>query len=260
MSDETVDSSATTTEGTAEQTAQVEPSPAVAENTETTPAETETQEEPKGPIPYDRFAKINDQRKEAVERAERLEQQLKSAVASQPEKASEVTPPAELTEPPEGLSPREKVDFYVRQSAGKMIKEELGMDLASAKSLLDAIPSVSDATYQQQWVRMCEAQGLDPEDRVVQDLTRGLVKGSGHAPEDALSLVSSLVGKKEATKAPPPQRMETDAATNAMSADKVDLVFDKTTARSLAEKGKRSPMLSAVDILKLADQRRKASG
>jgi hypothetical protein len=259
MSDETVDSSATATETTAEAVTETTAAPAEAENTETTPAKEATTEEPKGPIPYDRFAQVNDQKKEAIERAARLEAELEQARATKP--AETVVPTAELTEPPEHLSQREKVDFYVRQSARNMIREELGMDLQQAKGLLEAIPSVSDATYEQQWERMCTAKGLDPKDRVVQDLTRGLVKGSGHEVEDALNVVADLVGKKTAvTTATPPQRMENDATTGTMTDKSVELVFDKASARKLAEQGKRAPLLSAVDILKAADSKRKAAG
>jgi len=255
--DETVAPSATEETATAtEQTTEVEATPpAEAIKTETT-AESEPSEEEHPDLSYKRFVEINAQRKKANDRADRFEKELKLAKES----ASAEPPTAvELTEPPEHLSQREKVDFYVRQGAERLMQEKLGMNLDQVKTLLQTIPGVSDATYEQQWQRMCEAKGLDPNDRTIQDLTRGLVKGSGHDVQDALSVVANLIGKKKAaTSETTPQIMENGATAHTMTKENVDFVWDKGAAMTLASQGRRVDNASAVDILKAAEKISKA--
>ena len=145
MADETVVPSTTeTTETTTEQTPEVEATPAEATTTETTATPEAAKEEEKGPIPYDRFAEINDERKASGRRVKELERELEQErEAKAPETAA---PSTELTEPPEHLSTREKVDFYVRQGAERLMQDKLGMNLDQVKTLLQTIPGVSDAT------------------------------------------------------------------------------------------------------------------
>ena len=256
---ETVESSAAETVESQETTAP----PAEALNTVEQETETkktaEKSEEAKHEefIPYHRLAEATDKKNEALHRVEELEGELeKSRAAKAPETA---VPSTELTEPPEHLSQREKVDFYVRQGAERLMQDKLGMNLDQVKTLLQTIPGVSDATYEQQWQRMCEAKGLDPNDRTIQDLTRGLVKGSGHDVQDALSVVANLVGKKKAaTSETTPQIMENGATAHTMTKENVDFVWDKGAAMTLASQGKLVDNASAVDILKAAEKISKA--
>lgn len=257
MADETVAPSATEdNETTAEQSVEVEATPAEAKTTETEAEAQTAKPDEKGPIPYERFAEINDKRKASEGRVAELERELKQATAEKPAEAPAAK--VDLTEPPEHLSQRDKVDFYVQQGVERFFAEKLGMDAGQVSTLLKTIPAVSDATYEAQWQTMCKAKGLDPTDRQVQDFTRGLVKGSGYDVKDALSMVAEVLSKKkESSSATPPQRMENDATSNTMTKDKIDFVWDKNGAMDLASKGKRTSNMSTVDILKAAESMRK---
>lgn len=257
MADETVAPSATeSNEATAEQTVEVEATPAEAENTETEAEAQTAKPDEKGPIPYARFAEINDKRKASEGRVAELERELEQAAASKPAEAT--ASKVELTEPPEHLPQREKVDFYVQQGVERFFAEKLGMDAGQVSTLLQTIPAVSDATYEAQWQTMCKAKGLDPTDRQVQDFTRGLVKGSGYEVKDALTMVADVLSKKKAsTTTTTPQRMENNATSNTMTKDKIDFVWDKAGAMDLASRGKRTENSSTVDILKAAASMRK---
>ncbi len=255
MADESTESSTVENQeatGASEETGQS--ASAETENAENQATSTETQtEESHGTIPYDRFAKINDERKVAELRNTELEKQLELARAVEPKpKAVEAT----LEEPPEHLTDRQKISWYVNQD----VERGLGMSLSDAKTLLASVPGVSEETYQAKWTRMCDSAKLDPKDRTTQDLVGGLVK-QGQAIEDAMSVVSGLMGNKTGpSKAKTPQEMENGTTTHTMTSAKVAPVFDKKAAQELAQKGQRVEMLSTVDILKAASEHRKAAG
>ncbi len=256
MADAEVDSSTTENQEAAENSEEAGPSASAGTlNAEITAEsdETQTEESDNAPIPYDRFARVCDERTRAETKSVELEKQLElaRAVQTQP-KATDAAP----EEPPEHLTDRQKISWYVNQD----VEKGLGMSLSDAKTLLASVPGVSEETYQAKWTRMCDVAKLDPKDRTTQDLVGGLVK-QGQAIEDAMSVVSGLMGNKTGpSKAKTPQEMENGATTHTMTSSKVAPVFDKKAAQALAQKGQRVEMLSTVDILKAASEHRKAAG
>ena len=256
MSDENAAPSPAEAEVTAETPVEeVSTTPAEAENTVTETPEPAVEEE-KGPIPYGRFAEVVERRQSAEAENVTLKERLEVLERGQ---AAPATPEVQLEEPPENLSQREKVRWYVRRDAKEMIKESLGMDLPEAAALLSTIPTVSQDVAARKWESACSEHGLDPEDKLVQDITRGLVKRGGRELGEALATVKAFYGGKgaAATPDPPPtpQRMENGTTTGNDVSERSALVFNRKDAVKMAQRGERSPDASVDDILDAIQKR-----
>ena len=224
--------------------------PAEAEKNTDAPAKPE--EEP-ARIPYSRLAKEIENRKKIELRTQELEAELLKARSATPA----ATVAEDDSEPPEHLTERQKVKWYVEQDAKSLLSRELGMSLDQVKALLSTVPETAQESNQNKWTRACAQHGLDPNNREVQDMVRSFVKGGGHDVETAFELTKGYLGK-----APPatvtPQRMENGTGTGAMTSENVGIVFDTRKARELAQAGKRSPDVSFLDILEASAARKKA--
>ena len=230
-----------------------------AENGEVSNGETvAAEEEIRHPIPYDRFASTVDEKNAAIEEARALRERITTLERGTPASPAEETAPAE---PPEHLSQREKVRWYVRNDAAELIKSELGMELGEAKALLQTVPAVSQSSAQRQWEEACGKHKLDPEDKMVQNFARGLVKNAGHGLDEALQAIKSFGGRGTAASPKadlPPQRMLHDPSTGAMTGKATPIVFDRKEASKLAQRGERAPDAAALDILSEVKKRRSA--
>ena len=227
-----------------------------AEAAKNTDAQVKTEEEP-ARIPYSRLAKEIENRKRIELRTQELEAELLKARTTVTPAAPQAE--AEESEPPEHLTERQKVTWYVEQDAKNLFNRELGMSLAQVKALLSTVPETAQESNQNKWTRTCAQYGLDPDNREVQDMVRSFVKGGGHDIETAFELTKGYIGKTAPVTAATPQRMENGTSTGAMTSENVGIVFDAKQARELAQAGKRSPNVSFMDILDASAARKKAA-
>lgn len=227
-----------------------------AEETATTSAETQTTEtgHDEGTatvahqIPYSRFKQVNDKLRDSKLRIAELEE----AVAAK----SAATPVVlDLPEPPEGLTEKQRVAWYIQKVGRKAVEDEIGMPLSELKNLLKVVPETSRASNEQKWKDACAERGLDPKDERVLEMTVGFVKGNGMELDTAMDRVQSILKSTKAGVAPK-QRMENSGVNGSMTVEKL-LTWDKDSATEAAKAGKRSQHLTIEQII--AEKKKRAA-
>lgn len=202
-------------------------------------------------VPFGRLEKEIARRKSLEERLAQLEQQ--QTREDEPKHQERKTD----DEPPEHLSPREKVRWYVERDAGSLIERQLGMSLDQARRLLAGTPNVANDYAERKWRDYCGRFELDPEASDVQDFVVGLYRASKDRGqeipiEDLFKRAQKIFGK-----AAPPQKangnteakatVENQGLTGVMSRERV-IPRDRKEAGELARKGVRVPNASMEEI------------
>jgi hypothetical protein len=196
-------------------------------------------------IPKSRLDEVigqrNDARAEITAMTERL-----AALEAKATEAQAAPVAAAADEPPEGLTSREQIRWYVENDAKSLMEKELGMSLDKARALLGTTTTTAKAHAESVWNASCAASGLDPANAEVQELVAGLVKGAGVDFEDAIGRVAKLYSVTPRTETATP---EVPGQTGAMAASS-SLPSNTLEAMEMARKGVRAPMASSQDIIR----------
>lgn len=221
---------------------------------DTTSAETETTGTTAGEdkakehmIPKSRFDEVNERMKAAEQKAE----QLAARIEELSEKPTET---GELPDAPEGMTPLQKVRWYVRTFGKEMVEEELGMPLADAKIALSATRETSRDVKWRQWVDLCSKHKLDPNNKDLQATVAGLIQYQKLGDSDAVKKAAEFFGSK-VTKPPSPSSAETDGVTGDMTVSDA-IAWTAAEASKLAQQGKRPPQLSVEEITRRSKARK----
>lgn len=239
--------------------------------TETTPVEVTTSAETENTgtkpqahtVPKTRLDEVIAQRNEARDAVKSLEARLEAleGKAKADPAPKEQDDPAQDS-PPDHLSQREKVRWYVERDASKFIERELGMTLKDAKALLATTQSTSKDYAERQWQAKCSTNNLDPSSREVQEMVAGLVK-VGVSLDDAFSRASKVYGKRAADNGGSElldvAEVETAGVSGVMTQER-KVPATKQEAVEMAHRGVKAPHISSEEIIRRALERNRQRG
>ncbi len=248
MPDEIVESSSTTETTVATETAPEGAVEASAEtkNTESTPPAEHM-------IPKSRLDEVIQERNSLREKISGLE----AAPPKEAPKGSEGDDTA-----PEHLNERERVRWYVENDARSMIERETGVSLKDQGTLLSTSRVTAQSDADRRWKEGCDRNGLDPENREVQEMVLGLTKVGVGAP-DAFKRVSKMgigqVESRQTEPTTPTATVENNGVTNVMTS-KVAFANNRREAAELASKGVKAGQLSSQELIEQAMKNERSAG
>jgi hypothetical protein len=210
-------------------------------------------------VPSFRLREEAQKRRDAEARVKALEDELAKRPAGQDRQNGHTSEPATADEPPATLNPRERARWIVEQDARKLLEREFGMPLQDLKTLIATTKTTAEDYAQRTWRQGCERHRLDHENREVQEMVAGLVKGAGLKLEDAFARAGKLYGKTDAGQAAGAS-VETSSQTGTMSRERV-VPRDRQHAQELAEKGITIEQQSSHELIRAAvDKERERAG
>lgn len=207
-----------------------------------------------GPVPYARFLeKVRDNEGLATANAQ-LRQTLQSLV-EKPAAPAPIAAPVE-TAPPEGLTPDQKLQWYLRTGAREhtpaiidsYLKENLGMSVAELKETIGGLREEAGHSVQARFNLAVTDAGLKPSAELRHAVV-GIMKSSGVSIEDA---VTTLKGLAPPPVSPPPGQPGRDMLQSGLTGTRV--VTDKlpssfAEANEMARNGQSIPHIDTADIL-----------
>lgn len=219
-----------------------ESAPAGAENTETQPASEQAR------IPKARLDEVIAQRNSEKAEKERLQAELAELKkTAKPAETAGAGGEDEDDSPPQGLTQRQQVRWYIERDSERLIKQKLGMGLEEAASLLRSTKPAGEYYARRQWQDLCSARGLDPESTEIQETAAAFIKGLGMEVEAAMDKTAKLHGGKsgdEKVRA----RVETKSITGTGTKDSI-VPKDRHEAAALAAKGVAAKRETIEEIL-----------
>lgn len=246
------------------------------------PAEPATGD-PKPPqtVPLERFEEVNEERKEAQEKRVQLERDLAEArvqlrgyeASPQPQPAPEPGQPAPVATPnpqaypeipnaPEGLTPGQRVNFYVRhgmeQNLGAVLEKIMGVPVAQQKALFANGPQMLDNAANRGYEVLCQTAVVDPLHAGARAAFIGLTHEGVEGPA-AIAKVKEMFGDVVAPKAAPEPKASQirTGATVPMATENI-FPTDKAHAVQLALEGKRVRECSVDEAFEVGRKRRNA--
>ena len=206
-------------------------------------------------IPKSRLDEVISQKKEAL----REKEELAARISDLEERINAKREPEAAPEPivaPQHLSQEEQVRWLIRRHAGEMIKEELGMSLKDASTLLSTTKTTSEDFVKQKWQNLCASQHLDPESQEVQELVAGLVKVN--VPLDkAFERAAKFYGKANGNTSHEVANVEDSTVSPVMTGER-RVPRTNQEAVEMAARGEAAAQLSSMEII--AQSIKKAAG
>lgn len=236
-----------TESGAEPQTPVVETEATVTETPEVSEGASTSTDDLGAQVPSGRLRETRVERDKAIEANKALQARLEALEAKLAPK-EEPKAKGPLPEPPEGLSQRETIDWYVQEGATRAIEGKLGMGLDAVVTLLQSSRNATQKATEQQWQEACKSHKLDPSDVMVQATVMGLVQGSKMDLDDALAQTAkrfgptSPNGKKDVATVP-------DGTQSGVMTQSDRQPKTREEAVTMAQAGQRAKQLSTLEIL-----------